>query len=501
MRRCLLVTLFMLMIMASLPTASSAAVPDVVRLAGPERIATAVSISNSLFPDGGAPGAILARADIPADALAATALADRGPLLLTKSDVLSEATVSELGRAVLPGATVILAGGEAAISNNVAGAVRRLGFVVQRLGGSNRFATAATIASEIPTPSTIFVADGGGFADALLAGTAAGRVGGVSSGKSSTAETDAYLAENQDVLIVGVGKLASATGVVDQAIFGLTDYETSAAMAARFGGGSTTLALATGEAFPDALAGGVYAATLDMSLLLTERVKLPQSTSVGLLERQPDRLIVFGGTAAVADEVVGEAIRAACPAALTPCEPQPTAPFFDVRGQPNGTVVMAVIGNQTPEDLLGRPPTFTDLSWTGSDREVRTRWQDRQGNILVIRADRVRHIQDRDHNVDIRTIVGATQSVNAVPEEDPNSTAVNYLAPVRLFQCSFGGLFLVNCETLAEETIKVVYDERLFDDGDQFGVVTAFCDRGDPSDRNCPDWVNQHVQRFPTMDE
>ena len=53
------------------------------RIAGPERIATAVAVSQSAFPDGAA-AAYLARADLFADALAAASLRD-GPVLLVPS--------------------------------------------------------------------------------------------------------------------------------------------------------------------------------------------------------------------------------------------------------------------------------------------------------------------------------------------------------------------------------------------------------------------------------
>jgi len=53
------------------------------RIAGPDRIATAVAVSRSAFPDGSA-AAYLARADLFADALSAGSLAD-GPVLLVPS--------------------------------------------------------------------------------------------------------------------------------------------------------------------------------------------------------------------------------------------------------------------------------------------------------------------------------------------------------------------------------------------------------------------------------
>lgn len=63
----------------------------VIRLGAGERIGTAITISGDLWPAGTATSAVLARADVAADSLAATPLAAEGPLLLSASDTLPDA--------------------------------------------------------------------------------------------------------------------------------------------------------------------------------------------------------------------------------------------------------------------------------------------------------------------------------------------------------------------------------------------------------------------------
>lgn len=68
----------------------------------------------------------------------------------------------------------------------------------------------------------------------------------------------------------------------------------------------TTLFLASGEDFADALAasGPAYAGVFPM--LLTAQATLPAHTSLALDELQPQRVVIFGGPAAIAPEVEQE---------------------------------------------------------------------------------------------------------------------------------------------------------------------------------------------------
>ena len=163
---------------------------QVVRLAGKDRLWTAYAVSQDQWRNNGNAGdayrsqadvAVLSRDDLPADALAGSALAVRknGPLLLTGSTTLSPQAAAELKRILRPGATVYLLGGDQALSPAIASAVHKLGFNPDRLAGADRYSTAVQIADQVEArPSQILVATGNDFADALSAGAAAGATPG-----------------------------------------------------------------------------------------------------------------------------------------------------------------------------------------------------------------------------------------------------------------------------------------------------------------------------------
>ncbi len=155
------------------------------RLGGANRYQTAVTISADTWEQAGSAGpgpsahaVVLTRGDSFADALAGTALAvaKGGPLLLTPPGSLNPDTAGEIRR--IGGGTtdtVYLLGGPGAISAQVEQQVQALHVKTVRIAGSDRYATAVSIAKMIsPDPHAVFVATGLDFPDALSAGAAAG---------------------------------------------------------------------------------------------------------------------------------------------------------------------------------------------------------------------------------------------------------------------------------------------------------------------------------------
>ncbi len=102
------------------------------------------------------------------DALAGAAL-DR-PLLLTKQAFLPAATRAYLQPcASHPKAKVIILGGTAAVSENVAETLSSMGYRVDRFSGDDRYATARRVARQFAPDeiSTVYLASGANFADAV----------------------------------------------------------------------------------------------------------------------------------------------------------------------------------------------------------------------------------------------------------------------------------------------------------------------------------------------
>ncbi|MEN3273642.1 MAG: hypothetical protein V7636_2403, partial [Actinomycetota bacterium] len=94
---------------------------------------------------------------------------------------------------------------------------------------------------------------------------------------------------------------ASATADVKQSRVAGTDrFATAAAVAkAGFPGGSDTVIVASGRAFPDALAGS----SLGLPILLTEKATLPSATSKAITDLKATKAMILGGTGAVSDAV------------------------------------------------------------------------------------------------------------------------------------------------------------------------------------------------------
>jgi putative cell wall-binding protein len=100
----------------------------------------------------------------------------------------------------------------------------------------------------------------------------------------------------------------SAGTTTIQRLAGDDRYATAAAISkARFGGGASTVFLATGASFPDALAGAPAAAKAHGPILLTGRDSLPGPTATELARLHPSKIVILGGSGVVTDRVASQA--------------------------------------------------------------------------------------------------------------------------------------------------------------------------------------------------
>ena len=279
------------------------------RVAGPDRIATAVAVSQDSFPNGHASAVVLARADDYPDALVGgpLAAAKNAPLLLTQGAQLPAATATELSRVLPTGGTVYVLGGTAAVPTSIETQLTALGYQVVRYSGADRYATAATVAAALGNPATVLLATGTNFPDALAAGPAAAHVHGailLTSGSTMPKVTADYVAAAHSVYAIGGPAAAAVPTAI--AIVGTDRYATAAAVAAKFFPTSTTVGVATGAGFPDALAGGAQLALLGAPLLLSSQAAVPASTTgyLGSDHSALTNIYVYGGAAVLNDGVV-----------------------------------------------------------------------------------------------------------------------------------------------------------------------------------------------------
>lgn len=313
------------------PPLPPAPAPDaeVRRVAGADRIATAVEVSRAAYADG-ASTVVLARADLYPDALAGAPLATdhAAPLLLTDPTTLSAPSAAEIAR--LGATRVLLLGGTAAIDEAVEADLRGRGLQVDRFAGTNRFATAAQIAAALgAVHPAAFVAEGQhgdperGWPDALAVAPLAAHAGRpilLTTRDTLPPETLAALdtGGTTEVTIVGgtvavgqdVEAQLTAAGRRTARLAGADRYATAAmihAAAVAAGMDRAVLWLATGHNFPDALAAGPAVAALGESLMLVHDQDLDASPATAdLIDQQRDeiRLVrLLGGEQAISAAV------------------------------------------------------------------------------------------------------------------------------------------------------------------------------------------------------
>lgn len=301
----------------------------VSRIAGSDRLATAIAVSQSLFPAAPQSGAnapvnaegrpyaqavVLASADTYPDALVGVPLAaaNQGPLLLTHQATLDPRVSAEIDRVLgggSSGATVFVVGGAAVVSDQIVGQLTSAGYHVERLAGANRYATAVQVAGALGDPPVLMEATGTDFADATSAGAAAAYEGGavlLTSGSTMPAETRAYINANPGDVRIAVGGPAGQADPQARSVAGADRYATSAALATLCFATPGTVGLATGLQYPDALAGGVAAALQGGPLILTDPNSLPAPAATYLKATAPWTATadVFGGVGVVSQAVV-----------------------------------------------------------------------------------------------------------------------------------------------------------------------------------------------------
>ena len=237
------------------------------RIWGPNRYATAAAVADEVFL---APSVayISIGTNFP-DALVAGSRGD-GPVLLTTTNALPAETVTAL-TGMAPLSEIFVVGGTAVISPAVEAALGAYAPTVTRIAGADRYATAAEFSNAMfPSASTVFIAFGGNFPDALVASAAAGSLNApvlLVTTDSIPAATVAELTRLSPTSIFIVGGTAVISSDVETALggFGATTrlagpnrYATAAAVSSALFTSAADVWIATGLNFPDALvaAGG-----------------------------------------------------------------------------------------------------------------------------------------------------------------------------------------------------------------------------------------------------
>jgi putative cell wall-binding protein len=310
--------------------------PSVTRLAGADRYSAAVSVSKQAFPNG-SDTVVIASGEVHADALAGGPLAAayHAPLLLVKKAGVPAVVAAEVRR--LKAKNVIVLGGVGTIPRLAQNALT-IGYVRsnRRIAGADRYAVAAAVAAELAAvsgPSEVaFIVSGTAWADALSAASVAavrgapvllvkqsgipgattqalatlGTARTIVVGGPATVSDRVLAALPRGVRISGKDRYAVAAAVAEAALDGTSGLTRSIR--------TDRITIASGEVFPDALVGAVFAARARGPMLLTVGRGLSAPTS-SFLRRRAVRVLdcfVLGGTGTVkpaAASAIADALR------------------------------------------------------------------------------------------------------------------------------------------------------------------------------------------------
>lgn len=244
---------------------------------------------------------------------------------------------------------------------------------VRRLSGAGRVETAVAIseATFAPGVPVAYVATAAGFPDALAAGPLAASQGGPILLTDRDVLHDAARAELQRLRpgrIVVLGGEGVVSPQVHTALASLTDgevarlagphrYATAAAIAAQFPAGQPIVFVATGESFPDALAGGARAGAVDAPIVLVGHGDIPAESRQALERLAPTDIVVLGGTGAVSEAVEAQLVGLAegsVERVSGATRSETSAAISQWFTAPLDTVVLAT-GSNYPDALAGTP--------------------------------------------------------------------------------------------------------------------------------------------------
>ncbi len=280
---------------------------SVHRLYGERAEDTAVELSKAGWAT--AENVVLARVDAFQDALAGAPLAEKlnAPILLTSPGQLDAKVLAEIKR--LGAKKVYILGGEGAIKAEVEKALAD--YAPERIFGETAEDTAVAIARKLGSSDRVILASAASFADALSVSAPAAEQQIpilLTSQEGPNEGTKAYLKEMgiKQVIIVGgnavispevdkEGGLLSAYSPVRLA--GWTQYDTMLEVVKYFKQDTPQIFVATGEKFPDGLAGGALAAHLGGPLILVDKSGPTPETLAYLnsLKGQKVQVYILGG--------------------------------------------------------------------------------------------------------------------------------------------------------------------------------------------------------------
>lgn len=291
---------------------------SIPRLAGTDRYETAIKISQQGWSK--SENVVIATGEDFPDALCAAPLAKQldAPILLAEKAGLRGTIESEIDR--LGAENVFIIGGEGVVSKSIKLKLESKGLSVVRLFGDDRYKTSVSVANYISDNfkkvTEVMIATGQNFPDALSAAPIAASQGmpilltdkvllpdSVSTYLKNRGINKSYIIGGTGV--IGSKVLAGLSGA--ERIWGRDRYETNAEVLGRFKDvlNFESMYIATGNNFPDALAGSALAPKSSSPVVLTDVIPTePTRNLIGSKYTLINNMYALGGTGVVTDNTL-----------------------------------------------------------------------------------------------------------------------------------------------------------------------------------------------------
>lgn len=291
------------------------------RLGGLNRFETSLEIAKE-YSSAPLDSVILTSAfDFP-DALSGSVLAykNNAPILLVeKTD--NAATFNYILNNLKATGKIYVLGGETVVPESVVNTLKTMGYNnIERLGGQNRYETNLNIVNKLNVPqgTDVVIANSMIFADSLSVSSIASNKGmpiflaqdtldsATLNKIKSIAPKNIYIVGGESAINSTIENQLKGVGAVTR-IGGLNRFETSINIAKHFNLDTTTVAVANGMSFPDALTGSVLASKNNSPIILVNNSD--GAEGVGLQKSYLDstkinKLYILGGTSAISDSIV-----------------------------------------------------------------------------------------------------------------------------------------------------------------------------------------------------
>lgn len=290
-----------------------------IRYGGISRFETAVKVSTAGWTT--SENVVLVNAYGFADALTGVPFAylKDAPILLSETDSIPEATNNEIIR--LKAKNVYILGGTGVVSKKIEDQLKARGLNVYRTSGVDRFGTAIGIGREVMKNNpgkTAVLTTAYNYPDALAISSYS------AINKFPIIYTDPvvfnqmardFLTQYGITKVIipgGTGAVSSAIenelkgrGITVQRIAGTDRYSTALNIVKTFKDSfKNDVMLATGENFPDALAGGVLAAKKQIPILLVEQNAITPDIAAYIKSKGAINIYILGGTGVISDNII-----------------------------------------------------------------------------------------------------------------------------------------------------------------------------------------------------